>query len=73
MRKGTQTLVMFVIGAAAGVAAGLLLAPEKGKITRRKIRRGVEDISEKSREWVDEAQEGLRTKFGDLSGRIRGR
>jgi gas vesicle protein len=32
-----KTLLSFVIGAAAGVAAGMLLAPNNGKDTRRKI------------------------------------
>lgn len=38
-----RTFFAFVTGAAVGAAVALLLAPEKGEVTRRKIRNAVED------------------------------
>jgi len=37
MNNTSKILVAFAAGAAAGVAAGLLLAPAKGSDTRKKI------------------------------------
>ncbi len=71
MRKGTTALMMFVIGAAAGGVAALLLAPERGRTTRRKLRRGVEDIVEKGRDWVDETGQGLRGRAGSVTTKFR--
>ncbi|MCS6795625.1 MAG: YtxH domain-containing protein [Raineya sp.] len=37
MSNGQKIFVSFVVGAAAGVVAGLLLAPKSGKETRQRI------------------------------------
>ena len=38
-----KSLFMFLIGAAAGAAVALAYAPEKGEVTRRKVRRILEE------------------------------
>jgi gas vesicle protein len=50
-----KMILSIAIGVAAGAVIGVLLAPEKGTETRRKI-------SEKSNEYAD----GLKTKFNDF-------
>ena len=45
-----DTLLTLILGAAVGVAAGLLLAPQKGKETRRRLRRWLETIEDDLRE-----------------------
>ncbi len=45
--KGLGYLGVFIGGAIAGAAAGLLLAPESGKDTRAKITDTVEDFLKK--------------------------
>lgn len=46
--KGTTKVALGIVGAlAAGVAIGLLVAPEKGSKTRKKIRKTAEG-------WVDQ-------------------
>lgn len=44
-----NTLLAFIAGAVAGAAAALLLAPESGEKTRKKIRRKASDVSDKVR------------------------
>jgi hypothetical protein len=48
MREGCSSacLASFLIGASLGVAAALLLAPESGERTRRRIRRAAEDAQD---------------------------
>ncbi len=73
MRKGSLAIVMFLAGVGAGTVAALMFAPEKGKVTRRNLRRGVGDLVEKGRGWIDESQQELRGRAGEVADRIRGR
>lgn len=41
-------LLTFILGAAAGVAAGMLLAPESGQANRRKIADAANDLATKA-------------------------
>ncbi|WP_276482267.1 YtxH domain-containing protein [Paraflavitalea pollutisoli] len=45
MNKLSKMLLAFAAGAAAGVAAGILFAPDKGSETRRKMRESGEDLA----------------------------
>lgn len=74
-----KTLAALLIGAAAGALAGLLLAPESGDKTRKKLNRTANDIlydledaweasAEKIKELADEAVEEIEKyskKLGD--------
>jgi len=44
-----------LFGALVGVVAGILLAPEKGETTRKKLKSSYDEYSEKGRYLVDEA------------------
>jgi gas vesicle protein len=52
-----KVLLGIVVGAAVGAVFGMLYAPAKGSVTRRRIvRRGtdyVEDVKEKFNEYID--------------------
>ncbi len=52
MNKSEKTFLAFVAGAAAGLAAGFLFAPDKGEKTRRKL-------SRKANEFKDELKENM--------------
>lgn len=53
MTKSEKTLVAFVVGAAAGLAAGFLFAPDKGEKTRRKISRKAGELKDELKENID--------------------
>ena len=61
MAQGTSTTavggVMFLVGLAVGVAAGLLLAPHSGTRTRRLIRNFAEDVAEDLGERAEELRD----------------
>jgi gas vesicle protein len=44
MNNGQKILLSFLAGAAAGVVAGLLLAPDSGKEIRKKIAKKASDL-----------------------------
>ena len=44
-----ESLLAFVAGAAAGLTLGLLFAPEKGEVTRRKIKETVGDAADSAK------------------------
>jgi gas vesicle protein len=62
---GAACLASFLIGASLGAAAALLLAPESGERTRRRIRRAAEDaqdyLEEVGGRLGDKADQALRT------------
>jgi len=43
-----------LVGGAIGVAAGMLLAPDKGSETRRRVKDKLDDLAEEFSEKVDE-------------------
>jgi gas vesicle protein len=64
--NGGAVLVAFILGAIAGAATALLLAPSSGEETRRliaeKAREGKEktsDAAQKSREFLDRQRDNL--------------
>ena len=48
MNDNQKTLLSFIVGAAAGVAAGMLLAPYSGQESRRKIVDGANNLKTKA-------------------------
>jgi gas vesicle protein len=73
MSKGSDTVLAFLLGAVAGGAVALLLAPEKGEVTRRKLRDGASDIVGKGKGWVSDTAGDLKGKAGDLADRAKTR
>lgn len=59
-----ESMVSFIIGAAAGFVAGILLAPASGKETRLKIQTEVEKTGEKAKDGYEkiakEAEKGIK-------------
>jgi len=57
MNKNQKPLLSFIIGAAAGAAAGLLLAPSTGKETRKKLADEATSLKDKVEKEVKSASD----------------
>lgn len=66
MTKGKFVLGALV-GAAAGVVAGMLTAPKSGKETRADLKAKARDM----RDQADETVEGAKTKANDVAGDVK--
>lgn len=53
-----RTVIAFLAGAAAGAALGLLLAPEKGEESRKKVKKTAEDYIDKVKERLSNLKKG---------------
>lgn len=64
MSEGTRRIVMstttFFIGIAAGVGAGILLAPQSGTRTRRQLGNLAEDLEEQTSHILGDAKDSLK-------------
>lgn len=69
MSRSSDITLAFLVGAAAGGVVALLLAPQAGSETRRQLRTGIDDLSQKGSEYLHAAERGL----SDLSEATRSR
>ncbi len=53
MNRSEKTFLAFLVGAAAGVTAGFLFAPDKGEKTRRKLSRKANQVKEELKDNID--------------------
>lgn len=61
MAKSTGKLIAaFLAGAAAGASLGILLAPEKGKDTRKKVKETFDDLGSKAEEAFNKAEKAYK-------------
>ncbi|MBI5207405.1 MAG: YtxH domain-containing protein [Candidatus Firestonebacteria bacterium] len=58
-------LLSFLVGGIVGAGVALLLAPQKGEETRKKIKNLAEDVKEKANEYLGEAKSKVNTVFDD--------
>lgn len=63
MKSTSKIILSFIVGALAGAATGILLAPDKGKITRKKIKDSITDLSEKSKETINDLSDKAKKAF----------
>jgi gas vesicle protein len=57
MDNSGKTLVAFILGAVAGAMAGLLVAPNSGEKTRRKLNKSANDVLYDFEDaWEDSAE-----------------
>lgn len=59
----------FCIGAATGSAFALLNAPQSGRKTRAKIKRGIEDARTRTEEAITDAQESAQMRVDEIQDR----
>lgn len=58
-------------GIAAGTLIGVLIAPDKGSETRRKIRQKGDDLVEGVKDGMTSMVDGVASKFDKLRGKAR--
>lgn len=73
MKDQTKVIAALLIGAAAGAALGLLLAPEKGEKTRDDIADYINDLIEGAKDKAQSATSGIREYGDNLYGKVRSR
>jgi gas vesicle protein len=59
-----SVLVSFLLGGMVGAGLALLLAPQSGAETRRKIRELAEEVTEKTSDYVEQAKEKVTSTIG---------
>jgi gas vesicle protein len=51
-----DVILSFLVGGALGLAAGLLLAPQSGKATRKKVGDWLDDVEDKTEEIMEKGK-----------------
>lgn len=64
--KSNKALLGVVAGLAAGAVIGILLAPDKGENTRKKIAKKAGDLKDNLKEGYDDTISSLEEKYKDL-------
>ena len=71
MKDFSKVMLSFIVGALAGAAAGVLLAPDKGKNTRKKVKKSIEDLSQKAKDSMDDLSAKVKDSVDDLSAKTK--
>jgi gas vesicle protein len=72
--KNTRSIAVGVMaGLAAGAAIGMLFAPQKGKIIRKRILRKGEDIADKTSDVIHDLTDNASKKFDTIKREITSR
>ena len=66
--KSSNVILGFLGGMAVGAVLGVLLAPEKGSETRKKISKKTGDLSDSLRDKFNEFGEAIADKFDSIRG-----
>lgn len=64
----SKTMLGFLAGAAVGALAGILLAPDKGSETRKKIASKAGDIKESVKGTVNEFADKVKETYSSVKG-----
>ena len=65
------SIVGLGVGLAAGVGLGLLIAPEPGDATRRRLARGAGDFQRRASRFVDRTRGELEATGHEIAGEAR--
>jgi len=72
MNKATRNALFgFVAGAAAGTLTGLLVAPEKGSKTRKKITKKIKQTSQEVADVIGEKVDEMKDKVNEVVDEMR--
>ncbi len=71
MKDFSKVMLSFIVGALAGATAGILLAPDKGKNTRKKVKKSIDDLSKKAKDSMDDLGTKVKNSMDDLSAKTK--
>lgn len=69
MKKETNYLACMLFGAAAGFVVGIMMAPDKGCNTRKKIKDKMDEYKEKAEDLVDNLKYEGENLVNDIKGK----
>jgi gas vesicle protein len=61
--KSKKIIAAVLLGAAAGAIAGILFAPDKGSVTREKIKEAGEDLKDTFKDKFNEFVDSVKEKY----------
>jgi gas vesicle protein len=70
---GRETALAFLLGVVAGGVTAILLAPDRGSETRRRLREGARDLYRKGEEMAGEAKGTVEERAHSLADAARHR
>jgi len=71
MNNTSKVLLGVLAGAAAGAILGILLAPDKGSETRKKIMKKGEDYADAFKDKLDEVIDGVSERFNGVKDDVQ--
>lgn len=71
MTRTQEAAVVFGLGALVGGAAALLLAPEKGEVTRRRLKEGAKGLIERGGTFAGEIRGAAEGAIKTATGTVR--
>ncbi len=69
-RNSGNTLLALIAGAVIGVGAGILLAPDEGKKTRKKLKSSVDEATKELKKKVNTLEEEIKKNSAKAKGTI---
>lgn len=64
--KNSNSTLAFLLGITVGAILGILFAPAEGKETRKKIAKYLEDLEEKSEEFLEKGKDLVEEEAGKV-------
>ena len=66
MSNKSDNLLAFIVGAAIGAVAGVLLAPDSGANTRKKLKKTLADLQERGEDLIDDVEQTVKNRTQNL-------